>query len=84
MDGKRFSTRTEIEIDKNANLISTITINVYINYDNKQLIQRNVKIDYNAAHLSCVFDILANKNRRICMESHYHKIKKKTCLERLI
>ena len=57
-----------------------MTINVFINYDNKQLIQR-----YNTMlHIFYLYDIVASRNIRICMESHNHNIKKKTRLERLI
>ena len=34
-------------------------------------------------HIFYVFDIVANKNNRICKESQYYKIEKKTLLERI-
>ena len=35
-------------------------------------------------HIFYLYDIVANRNIRICMESHNHKIEKKTRLERII
>ena len=35
-------------------------------------------------HIFYVFDIVANKNNRVCIESHSVKIEKKTRLERIV
>ena len=34
-------------------------------------------------HIFYLYDIVENRNIRICMESHNHKIEKKTRLERI-
>ena len=34
-------------------------------------------------HIFYLYDIIAKRNIRICMESHNHKIEKKTRLERI-
>ena len=34
-------------------------------------------------HIFYLYDVVVNRNIRICMVSHYHKIEKKTLFERI-